>query len=234
MDLMTLMIRESQRGTSSEWMKDVKLTKKYMRDVIINFILAGKDTTAYALTMTLFYIATLPEIEKRLLAEIDENIRTDEHCTLSTIEKLEYLNAVIHESLRMSPPVPFEKRYNISDRDVILPNGDDIIAGDSIVMTPCVINMNANVYDEPETFNPERFINPSRTYTDFEWFTFAAGPRKCLGKRFALLEIKTVIVYLLRKFKFNVLEPEKVCLANCHPSFIPQLKDGMMCTVRLR
>merc|ERR1712096_338151 len=169
-----------------------------MRDIIINFILAGKDTTAYALTMTLHHILGHPEVEAKLREELDSNIRYegDSDNTLETIDSLQYLNAVVHESLRLTPSVPFEVRTCL--KDVTLDSGIRLFRHQRYGNHPTCIHQ-CNHFSDPENFNPDNFID--KTYTDFEFFAFAGGPRKCLGKRFALLEIKMIITYLFRKFK---------------------------------
>ena len=172
-------------------------------DNLLTFYLAGHDTTAKALTWTLYLLARSPEWTARLQEEITRVTRggpvAAEH-----IEKLVLVDQVIKESMRLYPPVPLMSRQTIADARI----GDhDIPAGSSAIMPIYAIHRHAARWENPHVFDPERFA-PEREerMVRYQYMPFGAGPRVCIGRSFATLEATTMLATMLRRARFEIVE----------------------------
>jgi cytochrome P450 len=155
---------------------------------------AGHETSANALSWTIFLLSQHPKVAADLQDELDQMI--DLNPTVEQIENLHFLDAVVKESLRLFPPAPFNGRILSRDTQVgayLLPAGTEIMH--SIYWTHRV----PEVFDRPNCFDPYRWeqITPSV----FEYNPFSAGPRMCIGAGFAIQEIKVVLAVLLKRFR---------------------------------
>lgn len=168
----------------------------YLRDVVLNFILAGRDTTANTFSWLTYYLTQFPEIQNKVIAEIDQVLKGNDP-DLESVKDLSYLHCVVHEALRLSPPVPVELKFAV--KDDTLPSGHVINKGDIVAFLPFIMNREPEMFSEPEEFRPERWMELSPS--PFEFPTFNAGPRMCLGKQMAILEVKTLMAMILQKFR---------------------------------
>jgi unspecific monooxygenase len=162
-----------------------------IRDALMTIILAGHDTTAIALAWALEQVVPRPDVVERLS---DELARTTGGGLLRSehLARLEYLDAVIRESLRVRTILPFVVRLT---KQEFTAGGRQYPPG--VVLCPCshLVHHRPDLYPEPERFRPERFIE--RKYAGHEWFPFGGGNRACLGMAFALYEMKVVLATLL-------------------------------------
>ncbi|XP_058974812.1 cytochrome P450 4e2-like [Musca domestica] len=127
------------------------------------------------------------------------------NATLQDLNEMKYLDCVIKESMRIYPPVLFfgrnvEKEYNM--------NGKTIPAHTSLLIFVIAMNYNEAIYPDPYRFDPQRFDADQRmtTQNPFEYVPFGGGQRNCIGQKFAMLEVKTVISKIVRNFQ--ILAPE--------------------------
>jgi len=125
-----------------------------LRDFVINFIIAGRDTTAQLLGFACYEISKNPEKQSKLLEEIDATV--NESLDFDSIKNLPYTKAVLDETLRLWPPVPFNNRTAIDDD--ILPGGIFIPRGSRVTYNNWAIARDADYWDNPEAFIPERFL----------------------------------------------------------------------------
>ncbi|XP_071093713.1 cytochrome P450 3A8-like [Haliotis cracherodii] len=168
------------------------------------FLLAGYDTSSNALTFTAYLLATHPEIQERLYQSIMTHIGNKKP-TYTEVTKLQYLENVFLETLRLYPPATRTKRVGAKDTTM---NGYHIPAGLGIVIPVYAIHHDPEFWPEPEKFDPDRFLPENKhELHDYMWMPFGVGPRNCLGMRLALLEAKMAIVALLQNFRF-VVTPE--------------------------
>ena len=159
------------------------LTDSELRDELVTLLLAGHETTATALSWTLERLVRHPSVLTRLTAEVRSGEGDD------------YLDAVIRESLRLRPVVPAVARYLTEPTEL---GGRVLPAGVHIAPSIYLTHRNPEVYDDPDRFFPERFLQrPPATY---EWIPFGGGTRRCLGASFALFEMKIVLEEVLRRF----------------------------------
>lgn len=176
------------------------MTDAQLRDEILTIMLAGHETTAMTLTWTMHLLAQNPEIEAKLLAEID-GVLGSRAATFADLAALQYTDRVVHESLRLYPPAWIVAR-RAAEADEF--DGVRIGAGDWVFLSPYVTQRRADFWPDPERFDPDRFA-PERVASrnKYAWMPFIAGQRKCIGDQFALMEAKLILVTLLQRWRFK-------------------------------
>ncbi|AKT39297.1 cytochrome P450 [Chondromyces crocatus] len=170
------------------------LTDEELRDELMTLLVAGHETTATGLAWALHWILTTPGIEARLRREL-----ADGHFTPERIARLELLDAVVRETLRLQPVLPFVGR--ILDKPVRV-GGWDLPAGVGAVCSIYLAHKRPEVYTEPDRFNPDRFLGTK--FSPYEFFPFGGGIRRCIGMAFALHEMKMVLATVLAR---TILRP---------------------------
>jgi cytochrome P450 len=176
-----------------------------VRANIVTFINAGHETTANALTWTLFLLSQSPEWRER--AEADADQAFDSQGTVAT-EKCEILRAIFEEALRLYPPAAMLARQAIADDELA---GIKIPAGTVVTVSPYVLHRRRGLWGQPDAFDPSRFLGERRDRIDrFAYIPFGAGPRVCIGMAFAVQEGIVLLAYLLRSFRFELVEGHQV------------------------
>ncbi|WP_158059152.1 cytochrome P450 [Halorussus halophilus] len=177
------------------------LSTRQIRDEVVTLLLAGHETTALSLTFTMYALARHPEVESKLVAELDEELN-GQTPTMADIPNLTYTEQVVKESMRLYPPVPGIIREPVKP-DII--DGYEIPPGATVRMHQWVVHRDPRWYDDPLAFEPERWTD------DFEadlpklaYFPFAAGPRRCIGDRFAMLEAKLILATVYQQFHLEL------------------------------
>jgi fatty acid omega-hydroxylase len=206
-----------------------KFTDKQLCDYVLNFIIAGRDTTAQALSWCIYEVSRHPEVEKKLLEEIYEFVGMDD-ISYEKIKEMKYANAVFNETLRLYPSVP----KNIKEARVneVLPNGTKVKKGCMVVWSPYIMGRTEAIWGPDACeFKPERWLNMTKPVSASEYPVFHAGPRTCLGKSLAELEGVFVLVSLLREFKITVCKDQIITYAN---SLTLPMKYGIKCQVEKR
>ncbi|XP_064625456.1 uncharacterized protein LOC135486533 isoform X2 [Lineus longissimus] len=177
------------------------LSDEELKDHIITFVAAGHETITDALTWLFLHLAQNPEIQEKLRKEVVTNLPDDVgDISMETIDKMEYLNAVVKETLRFSPPVPVVMRTCYNDDNIC---GQAVPAGTYLLLHMGAMMRMPEYWDDPETFKPERFINNNDNINPYSWVPFVLGNRMCIGYRFALLEMKVMTAILVKRFKFS-------------------------------
>ena len=169
------------------------------------FMIAGYDTTATTLSFASYILSKHPEEQQRLQGEIDQAFADadGDFPDYSAIQCLPYLDMVVHETLRMHPPIPFLSReagvdYKIPGTDVQLRKGDLV----SYVASG--LHTDPAHYSHPDQFHPEHFSKEEKAgRSPYAFQAFGQGPRACIGMRFALLEAKVALVAVCRKFTLS-------------------------------
>eukprot|EP00008_Paramoeba_atlantica_P014054 CAMPEP_0201480606 /NCGR_PEP_ID=MMETSP0151_2-20130828/5056_1 /ASSEMBLY_ACC=CAM_ASM_000257 /TAXON_ID=200890 /ORGANISM="Paramoeba atlantica, Strain 621/1 / CCAP 1560/9" /LENGTH=446 /DNA_ID=CAMNT_0047862519 /DNA_START=216 /DNA_END=1556 /DNA_ORIENTATION=- len=180
---------------------------RFLRDMVLNFIIAGRDTTAAASMWLIYEIAHNPHIEEPLLKEISENIG-DAFPTYDNVRQMDYLKAVFYETLRLHPSVPLDGKFARTEK--VLQPGNLKIPKDTLVQFNILgMNTDPSRWPEPEKFLPSRWLNEEGKFqekSECEYATFNLKPRACLGKRMAELEAAVLMCVLLPRFKFKLKE----------------------------
>eukprot|EP01134_Creolimax_fragrantissima_P006314 CFRG6314T1 len=192
----------------------------YLHSVVTNYMVAGRDTTANAMTWALYNLCTNPEVETGFVKEIALTLGDGMLPSYECVKKMEYVQAIVMETLRLYPSVPRNLKYCVADD--YLPDGTFVPAGTSVGYLPHVQGRMESVWGmDAEKFKPERFIRKYRQDmpTPFEFIAFQAGPRTCLGINMAYLEAKLTLINLFQKFKFELVNNEKpaICFTLTSP-----------------
>jgi cytochrome P450 len=177
------------------------MTDQELRDELITLLVAGHETTATALGWALRWILTHPDVQRRLVAEIGAALPL----TPERILKLEYLDAVIRESMRLNPVLPVVGRLLKRPMKI---GGWDLPAGVAVIGSMYLAQRRAETYADPEVFDPDRFLK--RKFSPNEMFPFGGGVRKCIGMAFALYEMKVVLATVLSRAKLSLAGPRPV------------------------
>jgi cytochrome P450 len=197
------------------------MSDKQLRDEVLTFLLAGHETTALALTWTLYLLARNPEAEQRLHAELDRALG-GRRAEFPDLPGLSYTDRVIKESMRLYPPAWSLARSVISDfrvRDYTVP------AGSNVVMSQWVMHRNPKYFPEPEKFDPDRWVPGfAQKLPRFAYFPFGGGPRQCIGAAFATMEATLLLVTIAQHFRLALVSQEPVKPV---PSFTLRPKNGM-------
>ncbi|KAI3886022.1 hypothetical protein MKX03_003603 [Papaver bracteatum] len=193
---------------------------KYLRDIILNFIIAGRDTTAATLSWFLYMLCKHPDIQETVAQEVREATRVKDNLsfedfaplvTEEALEKMQYLHAAITETLRLHPAVPMDPKICFSDDT--LPDGFDVKKGDMVAYVPYAMGRMKFIWgDDAEVYRPERWLNKDGVFQNespFKFTAFQAGPRICLGKEFAYRQMKIFSAVLLQFFTFKLADQTK-------------------------
>ncbi|NWS73264.1 CP3AO protein, partial [Crotophaga sulcirostris] len=172
------------------------------------FVFAGYETSSSALSYISYNLATHPDVQQKLQDEIDANLTNKATPTYNAIMQMEYLDMVVNESLRLFPPVGRIER--VCKKTVEL-NGVTIPKGMGVLIPSYVLHRDPGCWPEPEEFRPERFSKENKESIDpYTFLPFGAGPRNCIGMRFALLVVKVAVVNLLQNFSFRTCKDTPV------------------------
>ncbi|ESO89799.1 hypothetical protein LOTGIDRAFT_218629 [Lottia gigantea] len=166
---------------------------------LLVFMLAAYDTTSTTLSFVSYCLATHPDIQDKVLHEINQKLGKDEEPDHENITKLKYLQQVIDETLRLFPALIRTVRYCAEDIDI---NGTFIAKGTEISFPVFAIQRDPDFWENPDVFDPERFSPENKeSINPYSHMPFGMGPRNCIGQRLALLELKLVLVCILRSYK---------------------------------
>ena len=204
-----------------------RMNDEQLVDNLLTFYLAGHETTAKALTWTLYLLARSPQWAARLEQEIAQVAGTAD-IGAAHVERLVLTQQVIKESMRLYPPVPLMTRQAVTDTVL---GGHAIKAGTSLVMPIYAIHRHARRWHEPDAFDPERFApDREQALPRYQYLPFGAGPRICIGMAFALLEATAILATLLQRARFAPTAHEPAPVARV--TLVP--RGGMPLGVRLR
>ncbi|XP_011700273.1 PREDICTED: cytochrome P450 9e2-like [Wasmannia auropunctata] len=193
-DMIQLMMETRNKDSGPEFNID------YMTAQAFLFFLAGFDTGSTGMCYMMYHVGVDSEIQSKLREEIDDVLRqTNGKPTYEAINRMKYLDAVINESLRLYPIVSFLERMCVKETKLppATPDGEPITIkpGDSIWFPHFPLHRDPKYFPHPEKFDPDRFLNGN--VDNSVYMPFGIGPRMCIGNRFALMESKIMLFYLL-------------------------------------
>lgn len=188
---------------------------------VYSMLFAGSETSAATVMFTLWQLALNPEVQDKLRAELLEAREKDGgNLSYETMHELRYLDMVFKETLRLWPVMPWMDR--VASEDYTLPGTDVQIEKGTLVFIPSFsIQRDPDIWQDPETYDPERF-SPSNSdnLNKLAFIPFGAGPRACIGSRFADMSVKSVVSKTLLNYE--------VCLAENTPRSEAELKINKM------
>jgi cytochrome P450 len=202
------------------------MTDKQIYDEVVTLFIAGHETTANALSWTLYLLALHPEIEAKLVDEL-RAVLGEYPPTVGDLGKLQYTDQVIKEAMRLYPPAWVITRQAIED---VIIGGYEIPAGSIVLMSPYVMHRHPRYWDEPEKFMPERFVPDwEDRIPKYAYFPFGGGPRICVGNQFALMEANLVLATLIQRCSLTLgQQVETEPLVTLRP------KHGIPMTIKIR
>lgn len=206
----------------------------YLRDIIISFLLAGRDTVASALTSFFWLLANHPDVESTLRQEADRVVGADRELTsFEQLRELHYFQAAVYESMRLYPPIQFDSKF--CQEDDVLPDGTFVRRGTRVTYHPYAMGRVEEIWgSDCLEFKPERWLKDGVFFPEnpFKYPVFQAGLRVCLGKDMALVELKTVAFSLLRRFHIDLAKPSRT--PRFSPGLTASFSGGLPVLVRER
>ncbi|XXG41280.1 hypothetical protein AAC387_Pa01g1776 [Persea americana] len=210
---------------------------EFLRDIIISFILAGRDTTSSTLAWFFWLLSTKPAIEKKILEEV-KSIRSKTQnfsgdLSFDELREMHYLHASISEALRLYPPVAFDTKTSLEED--VMPDGTFVGKGWFVSYNAYSMGRMKGTWGEDcEVFLPERWLENGvfRPESPFRFPAFHGGPRLCLGKEMAYMQMKLIVACTLERFEIEIAEkglvPEQLL------SLTLRIKGGLAVRVRER
>lgn len=213
---------QNRRDLLSRFMGSVN-DHKYLRDIVMSFLLAGRDTVASALIGFFLSLSNYPEVETLIREELDRVMNpVQEFATFEQLRQMHYLDAAVYESMRLYPPVQSDSKF--AQEDDVLPDGTFVRKGTRVTYHPYAMGRMERVWG-PDCleFKPERWLEDGVFVPEnpFKYPVFQGGVRVCLGKELALVEMKSVVAALVRRFDIRAMG------TNSEPQFGPGLTASM-------
>nr|AZR39454.1 cytochrome P450 [Agasicles hygrophila] len=178
-----------------------EFTEEDIINETVTFMLAGQDSVGATLAFALYYIAKNQEVQEQIINEITL-MDINDRVTLKDLNNMKYLEQVIKETLRLAPAVPMITRVLTEDvalDKTILPKGTNIF------ISPFTTHRLEEYFHDPLKFIPDRFEeNNLEKIHPYAFLPFSLGPRNCIGSKFAILELKTLLYYFLKKFEIVI------------------------------
>lgn len=185
----------------------IGMSDRQVRDEAVTLFLAGHETTAMALTWTWYQLAQQPQVVERLEAELDRQLG-GRPPTSEDLKRLPYVRAVLDESMRLYPP-----GWVIS-REVVRPveiGGYALRPGQVLFISPYALHRDPNHWEEPERFDPDRFLGDRReAIPRYAYLPFGGGPRVCIGNNFALMEGQLILATVAQRFRLRLVPDQQV------------------------
>ncbi len=177
------------------------MTDREVRDACLAVFFAGHETTACMLSWTWYVLARRPDIEDRLIAELEQQHVQPGVSPATLVDRLPYMQAVLKEVLRLYPPAYGFGRRALRTTTV----GEHTVrAGTTVLMSPWAIHRDPTYFEDPERFLPERWENGLASHLPrFAYFPFSSGPRRCVGSSYATMEATIAIATIMPRFRLT-------------------------------
>ncbi|KAI5695213.1 hypothetical protein M8J76_017167 [Diaphorina citri] len=220
-----LLIESAQNG--------VVLTDEEIKEQVDTIMFEGHDTTAAGSSFFLCVMGTHPEIQAKVIQEIDEIFGdSDRPCTFQDTLEMKYLERCIMETLRMFPPVPIiarelQQEVKLNSCDLSIP------AKCTVVIATVKLHRQPDTYPNPDVYNPDNFLPENCANRHYYSFVpFSAGPRSCVGRKYAMLKLKVILSTILRNF--TVHSPTKLEDWKLQADIILKRTDGFKIQLKPR
>ncbi|CAM0956721.1 unnamed protein product [Alopecurus aequalis] len=193
---------------------------KFLRDICVNFILAGRDTSSVALAWFFWLLSKNSGVEAKILEEIEGIVAARTSCgeveeelvfQPEEVKRMEYLHAALSEALRLYPSVPVDHKEVVEDE--VFPDGTVLKKGTKVIYAMYSMGRMESIWGEDcREYKPERWLRDGRFMSEsaYKFTAFNGGPRLCLGKDFAYYQMKFVAASLLHRYCVNVVDGHPV------------------------
>ncbi|KAI5077015.1 hypothetical protein GOP47_0009080 [Adiantum capillus-veneris] len=227
--LARFMLLSTDLAEVSDEQEGLSIPDALMKDILLSFILAGHGTVASGITFTMWLLSIHSRVVSKVLEEINGILKRRDlnhvfegskvaSFTYDEVREMHYLQAVLSESMRLYPPVPLDVKY--AAQDDVFPDGTQVSEGCQVTYNVFAMGRAARLWGEDcLEFRPERWLDESGLFvpaSPFKYPVFQAGPRICLGRDFAFIQMKLVVASLVRDLEFVV-----------QPGFKPNLSYGV-------
>ncbi|XP_058103311.1 cytochrome P450 94B3-like [Magnolia sinica] len=194
--------------------------EEVIRDMVISFIMAGRDTTSAALTWLFWLLARHPDIKKEVIDEVSTPLESDEvRLDYENLKEMKLVKACLCESMRLYPPVAWDSKH--ARHHDTLPDGTRVNKGDRVTYFPYGMGRMETVWGKDQLeFNPRRWLGSTVHITSYKFPVFQGGPRICLGKEMAFIQMEYVVAAMLRRFEFQPVRQDP-------PVYVPLLTAHM-------
>ncbi|KAG0592034.1 hypothetical protein M758_1G201300 [Ceratodon purpureus] len=210
-----------------------------LRDVVVDFLVAGRDTTGVTLAWFMYEICCHPEIADKVYQEGVEVLgkHTDyesmaEKLTHDNLGRMQYLHAALSECLRLHPPVPRDGKTVLADD--VLPDGTVVKKGNIVQYVPYSMARMPFLWgSDAQELKPERWLKDGvfQSVSPFKFTTFQAGPRICLGRDSAYLQLKVTLALIIHFFTFQLVPGQEITYTS---SLVMPMKNGVKVTMSPR
>ena len=201
-DLLSILLLAQDEENGHGGMSDTQV-----RDEALTLFLAGHETTANTLSWTWFLLSQHPEIEKKLHEELDQKLR-GRLPTFEDIPQLAYTEMVVAESIRLYPPAWAIGRRSLVDQVI----GNYSVPADSIVLlSPYLTHRDGRFFPNPSRFDPERWTPAAKdSRSQYSYYPFGGGPRRCIGEGFAWAEAILVLATLASRWRTRLVAGQRI------------------------
>lgn len=219
----------SHKDLLSRFMRTVNDDETFLRDIIVSFLLAGRDTVASALTSFFWLMAENPNAQLAIRVEADRILGSGKDFkSFEQMQELHYLQAAIYESMRLYPPIQFDSKFCVEDD--VLPDGTFVKRGTRVTYHPYAMGRTEEIWgSDCSEFKPERWLKDGvfLPQNPFKYPVFQAGLRVCLGKEMAMVELKSVALSLLRRFEIELAAPPQYRTPRFSPGLTATFSGGL-------
>ncbi|KAK6924683.1 Cytochrome P450 [Dillenia turbinata] len=222
--------KEGKKDLESDMLSRLLLAghdEEVIRDMMISFIMAGRDTTSAAMTWLFWLLSKYPNIQKELVDEVLSINNGERILGYDALKEMNYMKACLCESMRLYPPVAWDSKH--AEKDDVLPDGTPVHKGDRVTYFPYGMGRLEELWGNNRfEFRPDRwFDQPAKeseiilkSVSPYKFPIFQAGPRVCLGKEMAFIQMKYVVASILSRFEIKPVSSEQ-------PVFVPLLTAHM-------
>ncbi|KAJ8670407.1 hypothetical protein QAD02_001666 [Eretmocerus hayati] len=202
-DLIDLLV-EIKKNQETDPSETLKLEGDALVAQAAIFFTGGFESSSSTTTLALYELAMNSEIQKQLREEVLSGLqKTNGNITYDLVTSLPYLDAIVHETLRLYPILPWLDR--VSESEYTFPGTNVVIEKGTPIMLPMRrLHMDPKYFPDPEVFMPERFLEENRkNIVPFTYFPFGEGPRNCIGSRLGLIQVKLGLIIIISKYELT-------------------------------
>ncbi|KAA8540687.1 hypothetical protein F0562_024394 [Nyssa sinensis] len=201
-------------------------SSEVVRDMVISFIIAGRDTTSAAMTWLFWLLSRHRSIEKEIVDELMSIHKSEKPLDYEDLKEMRYMKACLCESMRLYPPVAWDSKH--ASGDDVLPDGTPVYKGDRVTYFPYGMGRMEELWGKDRLeFKPDRWFDEPgmeggvlKMASPYKFPVFQAGPRVCLGKEMAFIQMKYVVASILKRFEIKPV-------ISGQPIFVPLLTAHM-------
>jgi cytochrome P450 len=221
-DLLSMLLRFRDEA-------DRTMSDKQLRDEVLTLLLAGHETTALALSWTWYLLSQHPEVEAKLLEELQE-VLGDRTPTIDDLPRLTYAEMLVKESMRLYPPAWGVSRETIEECEI---GGYRVPAGTQLLIFLWAMHRDPRYFQDPEAFNPSRWESSlAKRVPKYAYLPFGAGPRICIGSSFAMTEAILLLATIAKTCRLELFPEQRRVIPQ--PSTTLRPRGGIRMFLRRR